>query len=74
MSSVRILGEASNGASWSGQGCIRSRDVEFRLYYKMIYDCMRLSFRRIFDVPAPRVARVELGLNQAVLNTLAQET
>ena len=50
-----------------------SRDVEFRLYYKMIYDCMRLSFWRIFDVTAPRVARVELGLNQAVLNTLAQE-
>ena len=51
-----------------------SRDVEFRLYYKMIYDCMRLSFRRIFDVTAPRVARVEIGMNQAVFNTLAQET
>ena len=50
------------------------RDTEFRLYYKMIYDCMRLSYRRIFDIVAPRVARVELGLAQGVLNTLAQET
>ena len=50
------------------------RDTEFRLYYKMIYDCMRLSYRRIFDIVAPRVARVELGLAQGVLHTLAQET
>ena len=36
-----------------------SRDMEFRLYYKMVYDCMRLSFQRIFDVPAPKVPKVE---------------
>ncbi len=34
----------------------------------------RSTSRRIFDIVAPRVARVELGLAQGVLNTLAQET
>lgn len=31
-------------------------------------------FRRIFDAPAPRVPKVELGLQRAVLNMLALET
>ena len=35
---------------------------------------MRLSFQRVFDVPAPKVPKVELGLQRAVLNTLALET
>ena len=50
-----------------------SRDMEFRLYYRMIYDCMRLSFHRIFVVPAPKVPKVKLGLQRAILNTLDLE-
>ena len=50
------------------------RDVEFRLFYNSMYDCLRLSFQRIFDEPAFRVVKIEQGLNRSVLNILAQET
>ena len=42
--------------------------------YNNMCDSMRLTYRRIIDVPAPVVARAEQGLNCAVLNTLSHET
>ncbi len=50
------------------------RDMGFRLFYKNLYDAMRLCFLRIFDELAPKVSRVELALNQAVMKTLAEES
>ena len=50
------------------------QDGEFRMFYNSMDKFLRLTYRRIFDLPAPRVLKVEQGLNRSVLNTLAQET
>ena len=50
------------------------QDGEFRMFYNSMYKFLRLTYQRIFDVPAPRVLKAEQGLNRSVLNTLAQET
>jgi len=49
------------------------RDTGFRLFYKNMYDGLRICYLRVFDDPAPKVPRVEQELNQAVRNTLAKE-
>ena len=49
------------------------RDTEFRMFYKTMYDSLRLTYRRIFDVIAPTIIKVELALNKSVLNSLGQE-
>ena len=49
------------------------RDTGFRLFYKNLNDSMRLCHLRIFDVLAPKVCKVALELNQAVLKTLTKE-
>ena len=49
------------------------RDTGFHLFCKNMYDSMRLCYLRIFNVAAPKVSRVELELNQAMLKTLTEE-
>ena len=49
------------------------RETGFRLFYKNLYNSMRLCRLRIFDVLARKVCKVELELNQAVLKTLTEE-
>ena len=44
------------------------------MFYKILYDSLRLSFLNIFNKPAPNVPKVESELNSAVLNTLSIET
>ena len=50
------------------------RDVGFRMFYKNLFDGMRLCYLRIFDKLAPKVSRVDVMLNQSVKRTLDEET
>ena len=48
-------------------------DTGFHLFYKNLYDSMRLSYLRMFDHPPPKVARIEYELIEAVRRTLVEE-
>ena len=50
------------------------RDVGFRMFYRNLFDAMRLCYLRIFDELAPKVSRVDMMLNQSVKRTLDEET
>ena len=49
------------------------RNSGFRIFYKGIYDALRLMFLRIFDEPAPVVARLDEELNDGVEKTYVEE-
>ena len=49
------------------------RNSGFRLFYKGLYDALRLMFLRIFDEPAPVVIRLEEELNEGIEKTYQEE-
>ena len=49
------------------------RDTGFQVHYANLYDGMRLMHKRILDVEAPRVRRVEESLTKSVLKSLSVE-
>ena len=50
------------------------RNTEFRMFYKTLYDSLRLTYKKIFDVIVPEIIKVELDLNKSVMNSLNQES
>ena len=49
------------------------RDVGFQVHYANLYDAMRLSYKRLVDEDAPKVAKVEEILNKGVLSSFRVE-
>ena len=49
------------------------RDTGFQVHYANLYDGMRLMYKRILDMEAPRVRRVEESLTKSVLKSLSVE-
>ena len=49
------------------------RDKGFRIFYRCIYDAMRLMHMRIFDTRAPRVGKVEDALCGSLDNVVIEE-
>ena len=49
------------------------RNSGFRIFYKGIYDALRLMFLRIFNEPAPVVVRLDEELNDGVEKTYVEE-
>jgi len=45
----------------------------FRIFYKSLYDALRLKFLRVFGEPAPQVTRLEKELNDGVEKVYQEE-
>ena len=49
------------------------RDKGFRIFYKGIYDALRLMHKRLFDTNAPKVGRIEEQLCGSLDNVVVEE-